>query len=168
MKRVIVLGLVALLLSALLSGCAMRGWVAGRVLLEGRSNHAGTIVEVGGCRTETLADGAFVVPVWGMGVYDVVASHPGYLPARRAALMMGPSAWVDLPTVELPAGDVDADGCIDSDDWLLVWSFVGGPPPREWPLADLDGNGVVDDADLALVVGHISSGGLYICGDVPW
>ena len=47
------------------------------------------------------------------GTYQVVATKPGYLGARAAGVQVKEGAATKLPTVVLPAGDVNGDDRID-------------------------------------------------------
>jgi len=48
------------------------------------------------------------------------------------------------------AGDFDADGDLDADDFTFLVKALDQPIPAEGTLADLNGDGVVDDLDLRI------------------
>jgi hypothetical protein len=52
-------------------------------------------------------------------------------------------------------GDVNGDGCVNTDDLIAVilgWGPCPKPPPPPFCLADVDLSGTVDADDLVLVI----------------
>ena len=127
----------------------------GEVALQGRTNHIGTLVTftdtVSGTVFETTADavGSFAIDL-PSGVYDVEASHPGYLPARQLGLVVGLGEPNTLPQVTLAGGDADSDGDVDFQDIRIIGNRFNTNDPD----SDIDGDGLVDVIDLAIAASN--------------
>ncbi|MBO3802912.1 MAG: carboxypeptidase regulatory-like domain-containing protein [Candidatus Brockarchaeota archaeon] len=148
------------------SGLAFRQVAAGtselngRVLLQGRSNHAGATVSVGGITTRTGMDGSFSLLV-APGTYDVIVTMQGYLYAtKRVSVSRGQS--LNLGSVTLLGGDANGDSAVNLIDLVIVGGSYNTSPPRD-PRADINGDGTVNIFDLVLVGGNYD-----IRGPSPW
>jgi hypothetical protein len=87
------------------------------------------------------------VPV---GTYEVVASKPGYLEARKANVIVTANAVLLLPDAQLRGGDANNDCMINIFDLVVVaWNYGSAPPTDV--RADINGNGSVEIFDLVLV-----------------
>ncbi len=65
--------------------------------------------------------------------------------------------FTDAIEVRLPPGDIDGDGVVGINDFLIVLGRWGACPPSPDPCpADLDGDGVVGIGDFLLVIGNWS------------
>jgi len=143
------------------------GFMAARIRLQGREDHSGALVNVGGWQQVTGGDGrvAFDLPP---GYYAIRVSMNGYLYAQET-FHMTPGGYIDLCTVTLVGGDVNNDGVID----ILDLSYVGGAFGSTNPGADINDDGIVDILDLATVAGNFgkrapspwSSGWVFPVGD---
>jgi len=127
----------------------------GQVLLEGRTNHSGTVVKLdGGPTVTTGSDGRYSFTTAG-GSHTLAFSHPAYLSATRTASGIAGST-VTVPTVTLLGGDVNGDGHIDILDLSAVGSQFGSTTPSP-ATADVNGDGRVDIVDIVLVAKNFGS-----------
>ena len=124
--------------------------VSGRVLLQGRSAHAGITVRVGGASATTDATGAFIVSNPPVGAQRAEASKAGFLSAAREGVVITSSGSITLAEVTLPAGDVDGDQDIDLFDLVLMGAAFGQCPPADARL-DPNADGCVNILDLVLL-----------------
>ncbi|MBN1640434.1 MAG: hypothetical protein JXA09_04290 [Anaerolineae bacterium] len=121
----------------------------GRVLLEGRTDHSGTAVQLeGGPLAYTNASGEYTL-AHTAGTYTIHFSHASYLAQSTTATGVAGST-VTLPTVTLLGGDVNGDGEIDILDLVAVGAQFGSTSPSP-PEADINADGVVDIVDIVLV-----------------
>ncbi|MCP3168529.1 carboxypeptidase-like regulatory domain-containing protein [Myxococcus qinghaiensis] len=126
------------------------GTLKGKVLRQHRTSHGGVTVTayrgstpVGSVVTD--AAGNFSVQV-SAGTTSVIAARSGYLSAQRATFSLAAGATMELPTVQLFAGNTDGDNDIDWNDINAIGSAVTNPltavgsnDPR-----DVNGNGFID------------------------
>ena len=129
--------------------------VEGKVLLQGRAagDHAGTVITLfrNGVPVQTGATtqaSGFFSLLLGTGDYTLQATHPGWLPEARTFVIDVPAATGDLGTINLLAGDADADDGIDSRD-LRLFAQALGRPPSPGTHTDINNDGIVDVFDLA-------------------
>jgi len=94
-------------------------------------------------------DGTFAITL-PAGTYWVVATASGYLPAQGSFNVTG-NAVTTLPTVALPAGDIDGNNVIDQFDALTVGMSYNTNVPAS---ADLNNDGVVNVLDLDLLASN--------------
>ena len=129
------------------------GTVSGRVLLEGRSNHSGAVVTVGGRSATTAANGTFTVTNVPVGVWTVRADAQSYLFADRTGVVVVDGGLVEWPDGGLYGGDCSGDGFIDLFDMVIVgMAYDAIPGDVNWdPTADVNGDSVVDIVDLVLI-----------------
>jgi hypothetical protein len=126
-----------------------QGTLTGKVLLEGRTDHSGTTVQVaGGASTTTAADGSYSVAA-SAGAQTLTFSHPSYLSKSVTATAVAGST-VTVPQQTLLAGDINGDGKIDILDLAAVGAQFGSSSPSPATL-DINGDGVVDIIDIVLV-----------------
>ncbi|MFN8424216.1 MAG: CAP domain-containing protein [Anaerolineae bacterium] len=135
------------------AGATLRG----RVILQGRTVHAGTIIYVNGVgMVITAGDGTFTVYGVAPGFQTVRAQHYGFLGAA-AQVSLASGQTVALGPTQLLSGDVHLDQRVTSIDQLVVQlhygACVGTPAYAEY--VDLDGSGCIDTADLGLVTPNI-------------
>lgn len=128
---------------------ASGGRVLGRVLLAGRTNHAGASVQAGEQSATTDANGDFSL-VGVSGSIAVEARMAGYLTGRRENVQVS-SGDVTLPPVTLVGGDTNNDGVINIQDAGLVSRFFGQSIPPADSRADINGDGRVNIQDAGLV-----------------
>jgi hypothetical protein len=123
--------------------------LTGKVLLEGRTNHSGTQVQVaGGPSTTTAADGSYTVVV-SAGVRTLTFSHPSYLTKSVSATAVAGST-VTVAQQTLLAGDINGDGKVDILDLVALGAQFGSTSPSP-ATVDINGDGVVDIIDIVLV-----------------
>jgi hypothetical protein len=123
--------------------------LSGKVLLEGRSNHSGTVVEIsGGPSTTTGSDGRYALNV-SAGTYTIEMSHPSYLSGAVSATAQA-GTTTTVADVTLLGGDINGDDAIDILDLVAVGSQFSSSSPTP-PEADVNGDGVVDIIDIVLV-----------------
>ena len=94
-------------------------------------------------------DGSFNFPIAG-GNYTIVASAEGYLNAQGTLSIIN-GQTVTMPTVTLPAGDIDGNGVIDQLDALTIGINYNASTPTA---ADLDNSGLIDVLDLELLASN--------------
>jgi hypothetical protein len=123
--------------------------LTGKVLLESRSDHSGSDVQIaGGGSTTTAADGSYSL-IDAPGTYTVTFSHSGFL-AQSVVVTGQAGTTLTIPDVTLLAGDINGDSTIDILDLVAVASNFGSTTPSP-PEADLNQDGVVDIIDIVLV-----------------
>ncbi len=132
-------------------GVPTTGTVEGKVYLQGRSDHSGVTISVGGHTATTLADGGFRITGVAESTYVVNASMPGYLDAERGDVLVQVGKTTLLPDVTLLGGNAIQDDTIDILDLAkVVTNFNASVPPADSE-ADINGDGLVDIYDLVLV-----------------
>jgi hypothetical protein len=123
--------------------------LTGRVLLEGRTDHSGTAVQIqGGPVAYTDASGDYTL-VHTAGTYTIDFSHASYLAQSTTATGVA-GTTVTLSAVTLLGGDVNGDGAIDILDLVTVGAQFGSTSPTP-PEADINADGVVDIIDIVLI-----------------
>ena len=122
----------------------------GRAFLEGRASYAGievTLVDGTSETVVTAADGTYTFGPMYAGTYDLIMSHPLYLPAQLDGCTLEGDTVVTLPDVTLLAGDLNGDKAIDISDLALGGAHFNTTNPA----ADINGNGYVDIFDIVLI-----------------
>lgn len=128
--------------------------VTGRVLLEGRSNHSGTTIQVtGGVSATTAADGSYTLSL-PAGSYTLTMSRSSYL-SQTTTVTTQAGGTVTVPQVTLRGGNINGDTRIDILDLVAVGAQFGSTNPNP-PTADVNGDGVVDIMDIVLVAKNFS------------
>ncbi|HUT18636.1 MAG TPA: hypothetical protein VM366_05695 [Anaerolineae bacterium] len=138
------------------------GTMHGRVVLQGRGNHAGASVSGALSKSRTDAavtdeSGRFAISTsHGEGFYTIVVAKQGYLTAEsERPVKMTVDAVVNLGEITLVGGDVNGDNEIDVRDLAYVaWHF-----DERDPKADINGDGIVDIFDLSLIAGNFGRKG---------
>ena len=125
--------------------------VAGNVTLQARTSYAGTSVTFADTAASksyelTTNEGGDYSIELTSGTYDVEASHPGYLTARKSGLAIGVGQPNTLAPVTLAGGDADGDGDADARDLLII----SGHFATANTLSDINGDGLVGILDLAM------------------
>ena len=123
--------------------------IAGTVLLEGRTDHSGTLVQLsGGSSTTTAADGSYVLTA-PAGTYTLIYSHASYL-AKSLGVTGFAGTTTTVPQETLLGGDVNADQSIDILDLVSIAGQFGSASPTP-STVDINGDGEVDIIDIVLV-----------------
>jgi hypothetical protein len=123
--------------------------LVGRVLLEGRTDHSGTAVEIeGGPVAYTDANGDYTL-VHTAGTHTIHYDHAAYLAQSTTGTGVA-GTTVTLDTVTLLGGDVNGDGEIDILDLVAVGTQFSSTSPSP-PEADINADGVVDIIDIVLI-----------------
>ncbi|MBN1583751.1 MAG: immune inhibitor A, partial [Anaerolineae bacterium] len=118
--------------------------LSGKVLLQGRSNHSGTIVQIdGGATVTTQADGSYSLNA-ASGAHTLRFTHASYLAHELT------TSATNVPQVTLLGGEMNNDGCIDILDLTAITSQFGSTTPDP-AAADINGDGIVDIVDIVLV-----------------
>ncbi len=94
-------------------------------------------------------DGAFSLQA-PAGAYTAVASAQGYLDAQGAATLTSGS-MTTMPTITLPAGDIDGNDVIDQFDAMTIGMNYNGSTPAA---ADLNNDGIINVLDLELLAAN--------------
>jgi hypothetical protein len=89
------------------------------------------------------------------GSYIIIASAEGHLNAQGLVTLTG-GLPATMPTVTLPAGDIDGNGVIDYMDALTIGMNYGSSTPTA---ADLNNDGVIDFLDLELLAFYYNFSG---------
>jgi len=126
------------------------GTVTGRVVLEGRSNHAGVQLSIDGHSGSTGEDGTFRIEQVPGGTHRLQAQMAGYLRYGLSALSLQPGGVATVPDILLRAGDVNGDDQVDLFDLVAVSTRYGTRPSGSMA-EDLNGDGEVNLFDLVLV-----------------
>ena len=99
-------------------------------------------------------DGTFSLPVEG-GSYTIQASAEGFLNAQGSLTLVN-GVVTTMPTVSLPAGDIDGNGVIDQFDALTIGINYNASFPAA---ADLNNSGLIDVLDLELLAANYRKSG---------
>jgi len=84
------------------------------------------------------------------GLYTVVATASGFLSAQGSANLIGGSTSTK-PTIDLLAGDIDANNVIDQFDAMTIGMNYNSATPSA---ADLNNDGVINVLDLELLAAN--------------
>lgn len=131
--------------------------ISGQVSLQGRSNYSQIIVkDTSGQQTQTDAQGSFTLA----GAASLTASYPGYLSAQASAEQISQASSdgveaLNLGSIQLLAGDVNADNLID----ILDLAYMGTRLHTTDSLGDLNADGTVNILDLAMAAGNYRQSG---------
>ncbi len=116
------------------------------------------------------ADPSFLIGGMAPGSYTLSASMPGFLDASIDVLLGDePGTPTPVGPNELPAGDANSDGLIDSTDAAFVagaFGFVHSPGDRtagSSEITDLNGDGVTNGTDASLTISNIG-----LTAPQPW
>ncbi len=127
------------------------GIVTGKIMLQGRLTYEGVGVTLGELEPATTEpDGTYTILDIPPGQHAIRAMREGYLSAEGNVTIAAEGATKAMPTVVLPAGDLNGDETIDLFDLVLISSTFGAQDTAGLR-ADLNGDGRVDLFDLVLV-----------------
>lgn len=146
--------------------------LTGQLTAQGRSDHSGVEILLWpgeNLRAVTDSNGHFTIPrVPAMAseeqaAYTLAVTLPGYLTPQISLNLLDyldedgylPPA-IQLPPLQLLAGDLNGDNQINVFDLALVGSHYGNSGPPGAVTGDANGDGVVNVQDLALVAGNFS------------
>ncbi|MFQ5459448.1 MAG: hypothetical protein ACE5EL_01510, partial [Anaerolineae bacterium] len=139
------------------------GCIRGKVYLQGRSDHSGTLIRINGFpMTATSSNGGFEVCGMPSGNHTVETAGACYLTAKADNVYLAPGSTVRLPYASLRGGDVNNDNTIDLFDLVRVGADYRSSPPGD-PEADCTLDNRVDLFDLVLVGSNYG-----VSGPVPW
>ena len=95
------------------------------------------------------------------GTYDLVVSksaHLGYtvkgVVVSNGDLDLTQHEKAEIAAITLPAGDVNGDGTINSEDLNMVWkpsNYLKGADTAENPITDVNGDGTINSEDLNVI-----------------
>jgi hypothetical protein len=123
--------------------------LTGQVLLEGRTDHSGTTVQLdGGTTVNTGSDGRYTFST-SSGSHTLKFTRACYLEKSVTASATS-GGTTTVATVTLLAGNVNGDKVIDILDLVAVASQFGSSSPSP-ACADVNDDGIVDIVDLVLV-----------------
>ncbi len=125
------------------------GTLAGRVILQGRTDHSGAVVAVGSEEVVTGVDGGFECTL-PPGMYTVTISRSKYLTTQVLGVQVYAWQTTTLDDITLPGGDADGSGDVDIFDLVLVGVNFNTSPPSD-PRADVNDDDWVNIYDLVLV-----------------
>ncbi|MCW5849825.1 MAG: hypothetical protein KIT87_07055 [Anaerolineae bacterium] len=125
------------------------GAVQGRLIVQGRTNHAEVDVKMGSAETVTDESGMYSITSQ-QGTYDLKATLAKYLPSKLPNVIVPPGGLREVPVAALRGGDANGDGSIDLYDMVLVAVNFNTRPAGN-PQADINNDGAVDIVDLVLV-----------------
>ncbi len=140
------------------TGASGTASVAGRVVLQGRSSHAGALVGIGGRSATSAQDGQFHIELVPAGVHELSVQMAGYLSYRRSGLALSEGETLALSDVQLRAGDINGDGVVSLFDLVAVSIHYGLQAPSGTP-EDVNADGEVSLLDLVLVSTNYGAGG---------
>lgn len=89
------------------------------------------------------------------GTYTVIASASGFLNAQGPVTITGGQTST-MPTVSLPAGDIDGNAVIDQFDAMTIGMSYNTALPAA---ADLNNDGVINVLDLELLAANYRKSG---------
>jgi len=98
----------------------------------------------------------FTVPP---GTYRILAEADGYLSAQGTFTVTA-GGTTTLPTISLPAGDIDGNSVIDQLDALTIGMNYNSATPAA---ADLNSDGIINVLDLELLAQNYRK-----TGAIPW
>ena len=95
------------------------------------------------------------------GRYDLVVSKPGHLSytvkgviVTGGDLNLTQHKKAEVAVITLPAGDVNGDGTINSEDLNMVWkpsNYLKGASAAENAITDVNGDGTINSEDLNVI-----------------
>ena len=85
------------------------------------------------------------------GTYAISATAPGSLKAVRASITITAGGTVNMPSISLLAGDINADDHIDNTDVLTLGMNYNNSSPSA---ADLNNDGIINVLDLQLLAAN--------------
>ena len=95
------------------------------------------------------------------GRYDLVVSKPGHLSytvkgviVSNGELDLAAHRKAEIAVITLPAGDVNGDGTINSEDLNMVWkpsNYLKGASAAENRITDVNGDGTINSEDLNVI-----------------
>ena len=95
------------------------------------------------------------------GRYDLVVSKPGHLSytvkgviVSNGELDLTAHRKAEVAVITLPAGDVNGDGTINSEDLNMVWkpsNYLKGASAAENRITDVNGDGTINSEDLNVI-----------------
>jgi hypothetical protein len=92
------------------------------------------------------------------GSYTIIASADGYLDAQGSITVVSGNN-ITMPTVTLPAGDIDGNGVIDQFDALTIGINYGLSLPA---VADLNNDGIINVLDAELLADNYRLSGAVV------
>ena len=131
------------------------GEIQGQVILQGRSNHSGAVVNAPPWPYQqvTGVDGTYSMSPMRVATYTVVITHTSYLRTDPLVVTVTAGSPISMPTAVLLGGDVNGDGRIAFVDAVIIslaYTYQRGE--QGYVLAaDIDADGVVDLDDLVMV-----------------
>ena len=103
----------------------------------------------------------FRIPNVTPGAYDLVVSKPGHLSytvkgvtVTGGDLDLTQHKKAEIAVITLPAGDVNGDGTINSEDLNMVWkpsNYLKGADTAENAITDVNGDGTINSEDLNVI-----------------
>ena len=103
----------------------------------------------------------FRIPNVAPGRYDLVVSKPGHLSytvkgvvVSNGELDLTAHRKAEVAVITLPAGDVNGDGTINSEDLNMVWkpsNYLKGADTAENAITDVNGDGTINSEDLNVI-----------------
>ena len=103
----------------------------------------------------------FRIPNVAPGRYDLVVSKPGHLSytvkgvqITNGELDLTAHRKAEIAVITLPAGDVNGDGTINSEDLNMVWkpsNYLKGASAAENRITDVNGDGTINSEDLNVI-----------------
>lgn len=138
------------------------GCYKGKLSLQGRSDHGGTLIIMDGIpMTFTAYDGRWDLCGALPGEHTLRALGAGYL-TLEGKVPMPEGSFVEMPYGNLPGGDVNTDTAVNLFDLVRVGADYRSSPPGD-PEADINKDNAVNLFDLVLVGTNYGSS-----GPVPW
>ena len=137
--------------------------IVGRVIYQGRTNHAGIEVAVvqAGVVLETSDTGQFELGNLNEGTYLVQADAALHLPSCARAVINA-NEMIELESTTLVGGDIDDSNEIRINDVTLVGSNFGLRMPTTQRMdtrADINADGEVNVQDLSILGGNFGKSG---------
>ena len=103
----------------------------------------------------------FRIPKVAPGIYDLVVSKSAHLSytvkgvvVSNGELDLTVHRKAEIAAITLPAGDVNGDGTINSEDLNMVWkpsNYLKGASAAENRITDVNGDGTINSEDLNVI-----------------